>query len=196
VLASNRHTCVLHKRLGELSVGNLNLSFPLHPLSRSTGCSFRARRKPWHFRFFLPTKLLSPKKHSKEWCPRECGPGTAAPRGQQQAVFVSVGTFNVGFFRSEGGTVKAARLPKGWTGPVSMLGTRGGIKPAPCYFAHSTSQPHTSTNRCTRQTQHNQQLCRPINDCSQDQQHKPEAQATGSVFPRLRFGLVLAHATS
>lgn len=39
-----------------------------------------------------------------------------------------------GFFRSEGGTVKAARLPKGWTGPVSMLGTRGGVTPAPCYF--------------------------------------------------------------
>ncbi len=42
--------------------------------------------------------------------------------------------FHLGFYRSEGGTVQAARLPKGWTGPVSMLGARGELRLAPRYF--------------------------------------------------------------
>ena len=39
-----------------------------------------------------------------------------------------------GFFRSEGGTVEAARLPKGWTGPVSQSGTQGSRKTPLCFF--------------------------------------------------------------
>jgi hypothetical protein len=39
------------------------------------------------------------------------------------------GRYHEGSTRSEGGTDKPARLPKGWTGPVSTHGTPGGCKP-------------------------------------------------------------------
>jgi hypothetical protein len=43
--------------------------------------------------------------------------------------------------RPEGGTDKAARLPKGWTGPVSTLGAPGFRKEARIFFARCFNHP-------------------------------------------------------
>src|SRR4029078_1019355 len=54
----------------------------------------------------------------------------------------------MGLNRSEGGTDKAARLPKGWTGPVSKSGTQA-AKAAwvfLCALHHSTSRLSKSIN--------------------------------------------------
>src|SRR5438105_10883509 len=44
----------------------------------------------------------------------------------------------MGSYPSEGGRFKAARLPKGWTGPVSMSGCPGVRKDTRIFFCAST----------------------------------------------------------
>src|SRR5262245_52600670 len=87
-----------------------------------------------------------------------------------------------GFFRSEGGTVKAARLPKGWTGPVSMLGTRGGVTPAPCYFCARPS-PGTAVPglaHLSLRVEHVDQLPQPADGVAVEA--KPQSRVLGQFW--------------
>jgi hypothetical protein len=47
----------------------------------------------------------------------------------------------MGSYPSEGGRFKAARLPKGWTGPVSMSGFPGFRKEARIFFRLRSIDP-------------------------------------------------------
>src|SRR5581483_9467854 len=76
------------------------------------------------------------------------------PSGRRPAVFVRAalperaGTLRECFIRSEGGTVKAARLPKGWTGPSSTSGDPGSGKPLPGFFCAHTKPADGRPRAC------------------------------------------------
>jgi hypothetical protein len=129
--------------------------FPTSPTFALYRLYFSCQTQRSAFLIFFATPSCSAPKRTLKNGVRGSAVLEPPPKGTTTGSFCACWDFNAGFFRSEGGTVKAARLPKGWTGPVSMLGTRGGIKPAPCYFAHTLRNPHTTANRSTRQTQHN-----------------------------------------
>src|SRR5947209_17906257 len=50
----------------------------------------------------------------------------------------------MGLNRSEGGTDKAARLPKGWTGPVSKSGTQAAKAAWVIFCARTNRPPHAA----------------------------------------------------
>src|SRR5262245_17669415 len=51
------------------------------------------------------------------------------------------GTQSYGLLTVRGGTDKAARLPKGWTGPVSTLGFRASARKPGFFFARTDEIP-------------------------------------------------------
>src|SRR5207245_11277328 len=95
--------------------------------------------------------------------PVECRRRFSRPRQRQPRR--EAGTQSYGLLTARGGADKAARLPKGWTGPVSMSGRPGFRKEARIFFA-----PLAAWRLRERTNAKPQAATRPhftrLNDCS------------------------------
>src|ERR1700683_3374971 len=68
-------------------------------------------------------------------------------RPRQRQTRREAGTQSYGLLTVRGGTDKAARLPKGWTGPVSMLGLPGLRKESRIIFCADALTPLNQQHR-------------------------------------------------